>query len=223
MRAAALGLCLVGGAPAGVAGCVLTASDGEDGGSCSVTATCEPEGLLLFLAWDPDAGIDWPSTAVTAYAIHPDAAAPVGFDCAMEAGNTGALTCVPRCDAQPGAALVDGRCHVPLPLPGDGDDPSTDDDLGAPLARHLEVWMEVREGLPVVRAVEVLDHELRRARLYPRTFDVAFDDGASTWSWTFAPPHVHIDASATGTFACPYEVCDGLFVDVEVSALGPVT
>ena len=43
---------------------------------------------------------------------------------------------------------------MPLPLPGDGDDPSTDDDLGTPLARHLEVWMEIRDGLPAMQAVE---------------------------------------------------------------------
>ena len=42
-------------------------------------------------------------------------------------------------------------------------------------------------------------------------------------SWTFSPPNVHIDASATGTLACPVEQCDGQFVHVEVSALEPVT
>ena len=97
---------------------------------------------------------------------------------------------------------------------------------GAPLlslADLSQVWVEVEAGRPVVRALEAVRHELRDVRQYPRVLDVTFHDDVSAWSWTFSPPNVHIDASATGTLACPVEQCDGQFVHVEVSALEPVT
>ncbi len=198
-----------------VLGCgfIDAASDGE-GDTCSQTATCEPEGLLLFVSWAE--GVGWPSAPTQIHVHHPELEAPSVLDCAGGPGaEPVALSCAPRCDA---GELRDGVCTVALPMDG-GDDPV----FGALVHRHLEVWVEVDEGRPVVRALEAVRHELRDVRRYPRVLDVSFHDQASAWSWTFSPPNVHIDASATGTLACPIELCDGQFVHVEVSKLEPVT
>lgn len=187
---------------------------GSDGGTCSQTATCDPEGLLLFVSWAQGAG--WPSTPTQIHVHHAEREAPVVLDCEGGPGTEpNPLACAPRCDA---GSLDAGVCTVALPM-GGGDDPV----FGALLHRHLEVWVEVEAGRPVVRALEAVRHELRDVRQYPRVLDVTFHDDVSAWSWTFSPPNVHIDASATGTLACPVEQCDGQFVHVEVSALEPVT
>lgn len=187
----------------------------SDGGSCSQTATCDPEGLLLFVSWVQGEG--WPTGPTEIHAHHPDLSAPIIVDCHGGPGVTPAvLTCAPRCDG--GVLRDDGVCEVALPTDG-GDDPT----FGALLDRQFEVWVDIDDGSPVLRALEAERRELSYVRKYPRVLDVTFHDQASTWSWAFAPPHVHIDASATGTLDCPVELCDGLFVGVEVSKLDPVT
>ena len=181
-----------------------------DEGSCSQTATCEPEGLLMFLSWSQGEG--WPSQPTEVHVHHPALTGPTVIDCAAGAG---ALECAPRCTA---GTLREGRCVRALPLAG-----AADPMYGDVRARHLEIWVEVEDARPVVRALEVIAQDLRDARLFPRTLDLSFHDDGAVWTWSFSPPNVHIEASATGTLACPVKVCDGRFVSVQVSALDPAT
>ena len=81
----------------------------SDGGSCSQTATCDPEGLLLFVSWVQGEG--WPTGPTEIHAHHPEVSAPVIVDCHGGPGATPAvLTCAPRCDG--GVLREDGVCFT---------------------------------------------------------------------------------------------------------------